>query len=135
MRPNAGPQRRNWLNPQGPYRLTKLAEAEQVRLHFKLYVYTRWQIQVHQRVNYLWRRRTYIYQPLVNPHLKLLSGILINEGRTVDCVFVGLRRQRHRSCRLASVAFDRIDYLFSRTVDDLIVIRSKLYPYFLIVFG
>ncbi len=70
----------------------------------------------------------------MNSHLELFSGILINKGGSINCVFMYLSRQWHGTYRLTAVALNSLNDLLGRLVDNLIIISLKLDPYSLTCF-
>src|SRR6187397_3088648 len=62
-----------------------------------LYVHTRGQIELHQRVDRLRRRLNDVEQPLVRPHLELLARLLVDVRRTVDGELLDTRRKGDRT--------------------------------------
>ena len=71
-------------------------------LQFYLDIYTRRKIQLHQGIYRLLSGFQDIQQPLVGPHFKLFTGLLVNVRRPQDAVFVDVRRQRNGTYNLGS---------------------------------
>ena len=91
-------------------------------LHFDFDVHAGWQAEVHQVVDCFGSRLGDIYQPLVRTHLKLLASVLVDmrARQYSDLLLIG--RQRHWPGYLSASADSRVDDLFGRLVDDLVVI-------------
>ena len=111
-----------------PLNYSRALFVKRMELHFDFNIYTGWQVQIHQGVNYL---RTWvgdINEPFVDSHFKLLPGILINKTGTVNRVFVDSGWQWHRTNDDASAPFDGINDLPGGFINDLVVIRFQFYP-------
>lgn len=95
-------------------------------LHLDFDVDTCWESQIRQRLNNLRRRPKDIDETLVNAHLELFAGVLVDERRAVDRELGDFGGQWDRSHGLAAVAFDGIGNLPSRLIDNLAVVRTQL---------
>ena len=70
----------------------------------------------------------------MNAHFELLSGILINEGRSVNCVFMYLGWQWYWTNGLTAITLNCLNYLRGRLIYDLVVVSLQPDPYSLICF-
>ncbi len=66
-----------------------------------------------------------------SPHLKLLTRIFVDERRTIDGIFLELRRERDRSEHLCIIAERSINNLFYRIIKNLILVRAHTNAKFL----
>src|SRR4051794_40869422 len=78
-----------------------------------------------QRVDRLGVRVDDVDQPLVDAHLEVLAGVLVDVRAADDGVAVLRRRQRDRSAHRGVGAGHRLDDLLRRLVDDLVVERLE----------
>src|SRR6478752_4480204 len=94
-------------------------------LDLDLDVDTRRQVQPLEGFDGLARRLDDVEQALVDPHLEVLARVLVDVRTPHDAVPVDLGRQRHRTPHLRTGAYDRLDDLARRLVDDLVVVRLE----------
>ena len=97
-------------------------------LHFNLYIHTGWQIEVREIVDRLRIRIQDVDEPLVNPHLVLVTRVLVNECRPVDRHLVNFGRERDGTGDFGTCPFGCLDDFPSRLVDDFVVIGLDLDP-------
>src|ERR1019366_6066159 len=90
-----------------------------------LYINTRRQIELHQRIDRLLRRLKYVEQALVGADLKLLPRLLVHVRRTQHAVFVLHRRQRNRTRNLRARTFGCFHDLARRLVQDAVVVSLQ----------
>src|SRR6185369_14441592 len=95
-------------------------------LHFDFDVDAGRKIEIHESINNLRSWLGDIDKSLMCSHFELLTGILINEGRSVDRVLLNFRRQRHWTDRLSAVTFNRLDNLLRRFIDNLVIVGFQL---------
>src|SRR5699024_6352096 len=80
------------------------------------------EVEAHERVHGLRRRVDDVDQPLVRPHLEMVTAVLVLVRRTDDAEHVLLSWQRHRAHDRRTSAAHRVDDLARRAVDDLVVV-------------
>src|ERR687891_2665665 len=80
------------------------------------------EIQPHQGVDRLRRRRVDVDQALVRAHLEVLTGVLVLERASDHRVAVVLGGQRHRTGHRRAGSFGRVDDLRRRPVELLVVV-------------
>src|SRR5215218_5134535 len=80
------------------------------------------EIQPHQGVDRLRRRRMDVDQALVRAHLEVLTGVLVLERASDDRVAVVLGGQRHRTSHRGAGSLGRVDDLRRRPVELLVVV-------------
>src|SRR5919199_4265374 len=90
-----------------------------------LYGGARRQIEPHQRVDRLRRRRMDVDQALVRPDLEVLPRVLVLEGAADDRVHVLLRRQRNRPGDGGAGSLGRLDDRLSRPVELRVVVALE----------
>lgn len=87
-----------------------------------LNIHPRRQRKVGQSVHNLRRRVHNINHSAMNPHLKLLSSILIDEGCAVHCIFLDFSRQRHWPNNFGVITQCGINDLLDRKIKDLVLV-------------
>src|SRR5215218_6589249 len=80
------------------------------------------EIQPHQGVDRLRRRRMDVDQALVRAHLEVLTGVLVLERASDHRVAVVLGGQRHRTGHRGAGSLGRVDDLRRRPVELLVVV-------------
>ena len=75
-----------------------MAASEELDLH----VYTSWQFQGHQFVYRVRFKLLDVYEALMCPSLKLLSGVLVDMWGRQNGVLADAGRQWHRPCDLST---------------------------------
>src|SRR5579872_3104831 len=113
----ASPDSRGRLSP--PDLFTLFAER------FDLYIHSRGQIQLHQRVHRLLRRLENIEEALVGADFELLARFLVDVRRTQYRVFVFHRGQRNRTRDLRPGAFGRVHNFSGRLIENAIVVSFQ----------
>src|ERR1035441_10157983 len=114
---------KTWVMPSLVPRIPLICLLMSVRSsELDLDVDARRQVETHQRVHRLRRRVEDVDQPLVRPHLEVLTRVLVLVRRADDAVHVLLGRQRHRASHPRAGTRHGIDDLPRRAVDDLVVI-------------
>src|SRR5438309_779340 len=86
------------------------------------------QVEPLQGVDGLRRRLEDVEQPLVDPHLEVLAGVLVDVGRPDDAVPVDLGGERDGTPHPRLGADDRLDDLLRRLVDDLVIVGLEPDP-------
>src|SRR2546425_7544002 len=89
---------------------------------FDLYIHTRGQVELHQRIDRLWCRIENVHQTLVRPDLKLFARFLIDVRRAQDGPLVLDRRQRNRPGDARAGALRRVNDLCLRLVEDSVIV-------------
>ena len=77
--------------------------------------------EFHQRVDRLGGRRVDVEDPLEGAELELLAGLLVDESRAVDRKNLLVRGQGHRAADNGARALHRLDDLFGRLVDQIVI--------------
>src|SRR5688500_6164658 len=93
-----------------------------IRSELDLDVDSRREIEPHQLVDRLRRRTVDVDQPLVRPHLEVLTRVLVLEGTADHAVDVPLRRQRHRTSDRRAAPLSGVDDRLGRPVELLVVV-------------
>src|SRR5580765_992684 len=83
------------------------------------------EVEPHQRVDRLRRRRVDVDQALVRPDLEVLPRVLVLERRADHAVHVLLGRQRHRTGDGGAGALGRVHDVARRLVHLLVVIALQ----------
>jgi hypothetical protein len=83
---------------------------------------------MHQRIHRLRRRLQNIDQPLMRPHLKMLTTLLIHVRRPVYTKPIDLRRQRHRPTHKRPRPLRRINNPLSRLIKHLMIVSLESNP-------
>src|SRR5215510_10824747 len=94
-------------------------------LQLDLYVYSRGQIEFHQRVHRLVGRVDDVHQALVRADLELVPRSLVDVRRAQDVEPLDAGRQRDRPLHHRTGALRRVDDLERRLVDQLVVERLQ----------
>ena len=89
------------------------------------------QLQTHEGIHRLGRRAVDVDQTLVRAQLKLFTALLVHVRRTEDRVNALVRWQRHGTTDHGASRLHRLDNLFSRLVDQVVVVRLELDANFL----
>src|ERR1022692_1702988 len=114
---------KTWVMPSLVPRIPLICLLMSVRSsELDLDVDARGKVEAHQRVHRLRRRVEDVDQPLVRPHLEVLTRVLVLVRRADDAVHVLLGRQRHRASHPRAGTRHGVDDLPRRAVDDLVVI-------------
>src|SRR5213075_425209 len=79
------------------------------------------EVEPHQRIDRLRRRRVDVDQPLVRAHLEVLARVLVLERRTDHAVDVLLGGQGHRTGDGGAGSLGRLDERLRRPVELLVV--------------
>ena len=77
--------------------------------------------EFHQRVDRFGGRRVDVEDPLEGAELELLAGLLVDESRAVDRKNLLVRGQGHRAADNGARALHRLDDLFGRLVDPIVI--------------
>jgi hypothetical protein len=104
-------------------------------LHLDLDINPRGKIEVHESVDYLWSRLWNVDDSLVDSHLKLLSGVLVDERRSVNRILLYLGWKRYGTNWSYSVSLNRFHNLLGRLVDNFIIVSLELDSDSLLLFG
>src|SRR5438105_2455005 len=83
------------------------------------------EVEPHQRVDRLRRRRVDVDQPLVRPDLEVLARVLVLEGTPDHGEHVLLRRQRDGTGDCGAGPLSRLDDLRRRLVELLVVVALE----------
>src|SRR5947208_9828968 len=86
------------------------------------------QVKPLEGVDGLRRRLEDVEQPLVDPHLEVLPGVLVDVRRPDHAVAVDLGRERNGPPHAGLGAHDRLDDLLRRLVDDLVIVGLEPDP-------
>src|SRR5947199_5032254 len=86
------------------------------------------QVEPLEGVDRLRRRLEDVEQPLVDPHLEVLAGVLVDVGRPDDAVPVDLGGERDGTPHPRLRADARFDDLLRRLVDDLVIVGLEPDP-------
>src|SRR5205085_10177725 len=86
------------------------------------------QVEPLEGVDGLGGRLEDVEQPLVDPHLEVLAGVLVDVGRPDHAVAVDLGRERDGAPHTGLGAHDRLDDLLRRLVDDLVIVGLEPDP-------
>src|SRR5437879_5050944 len=97
-------------------------------LDLDLDVDTRRQVEPLEGVDGLGRGLEDVEQPLVDPHLEVLAGVLVDVRRPDDAVAVDLGGKRDGTPDPRLRADDRLDDLLRRLVDDLVIVGFEPDP-------
>src|SRR5690242_6059326 len=93
-----------------------------------LHIDTRGEIELHQSVNRLRGRLHDVEQPLVGPHLELLTRLLVDVRRTVDGELLDARREGNGTTDQSTRAARRIGDIASRLVEHSMIERLQANP-------
>src|SRR5271157_4843368 len=85
-------------------------------------VHSRREVQLHQGIQRLLGRLQNIQQPLVNPYLELLTGLLVNMGGPQHRIFVNSRGERYRAGDFRSSSPGRVYDLSRGLVKELVIV-------------
>src|SRR5688572_26096400 len=94
-------------------------------LQLDLYVHSRREVQLHQRVHRLVGGIDDVHQPQVGAHLELLARLLVDVRRAQQVEALPARRQRHRALHHRAGALGGVDDLQRRLVDQAVVERLQ----------
>src|SRR5436305_9775452 len=83
------------------------------------------EVEPHERVDRLRRRRVDVDQPLVRAHLEVLARVLVLERRPDHAIHVLLGGQRHRTGDGGAGSLSRLDDRLSRLVELLMVVALQ----------
>src|SRR3546814_3343082 len=90
------------------------------------YVYTRRQIQTHERVDGFVGGIDNIHEALVRTHFELVAGRLVDVWRTQHIVTTNARRQRHRSAHYRARTFGCLDDFGGRSEEHTSELQSLI---------
>src|SRR4029453_6765616 len=93
-----------------------------------LYVYTRGQIELHQRVDRLRRRLDDVQEPLVGADLELLARLLVDVRRAVDGELLDARRQRNGTANKGTRAPSGVSDVASGLIEHAMIEGFKANP-------
>src|SRR5262249_42190142 len=79
------------------------------------------EIELHQRIDRLWRRIDDVEQALVGSHFELLAALLVDVRRAVDRELLDLGRQRDRTTHLRAGALRRRHDLAGRRIENAVI--------------
>src|SRR5439155_10016129 len=106
-------------------RHAELLADDSLHLQLDLDVDAGRQVEPHQRVDRLRRRRMDVDQTLVRAHLEVLPRVLVLERRPDHAVDVLLGRQRHGTGDGGAGSLSRLDDRLSRLVELLVVVALE----------
>src|SRR3989344_3276785 len=95
--------------------------------HLDVYRDTGWKVDVGEGFDDLWSRVQNVDHALVDAHLELLAGILVDECGAVHGVLLDINRERHWADYLCVVASGGIDYLLHRIIQNAVLVGSDFY--------
>ena len=89
------------------------------------------QFQAHEGIHRLGRRAIDVNQTLVGAQLELFAALFVHMRRTKNRVYALVRGQRHRTTDYGTSRLHSLDNLFSRLVDQIVIVRLELDANFL----
>src|SRR5688572_18204214 len=109
-------------------RMPRLSAIALRLLDLDLDVNARRQVEPLEGVDGLRRGLEDVEQPLVDPHLEVLAGVLVDVGRPDHAVAVDLGGERNGPPDPRLGPNDRLDDLLRRLVDDLVIVGFEPDP-------
>src|SRR5947199_7845124 len=110
------------------FRRSRACRRESDLLDLDLDVDAGGEVEALERLDGLRGRLHDVDEALVDAHLEMLAGVLVDVRRPDHAEAADLGRERHRAVDLGLGAHDRLDDLLRRLVDDLVVVGLEPDP-------